>query len=331
MIDWRRNGARRAARRIARSLRGAFHTGTAEMRALLARLRYRATRDAHVVSVWPNEIPALSEKVAVLVHYDGSGNLSPDVIRLLDGIRDADFSVILVSNAGGLSESAQRAARAHADAVMIRENVGYDFPAWRDALRHFDLPRGNTAQLLLINDSVIGPFVPLGPILARADLAEADVWGATDSRQHRHHLQSWFVLVGPAALRSAAWRAFWSGVKAVESKDWVIRRYELRLTSTLRRGGLRCKALWPYEHVAERALAALPADASAARREQARRNAAAIVDGVELNPTAELWRAALASGCPFLKRELLRSNPVGVADVNEWRAAVEEAFGPGAL
>jgi hypothetical protein len=45
---------------------------------------------------------------------------------------------------------------------------------------------------------------------------------------------------------------------------------------------------------------------------------------VALNPTSDLWRQLLISGFPFIKRELLRSNPTKVEDVGDWVETVRE-------
>ena len=54
-------------------------------------------------------------------------------------------------------------------------------------------PPSEARLLLLANDSVAGPFAPLGPLLARVDFAMADIWGATDSRERGYHLQSYLT------------------------------------------------------------------------------------------------------------------------------------------
>ena len=220
----------------------------------------------------------------------------------------------LVSNSGRLRDEA--AVRALCDAVLVRRNVGYDFGAMREGLSHWRLPRAETRSVLLVNDSLVGPFTPLEPILARADLSQADVWGATDSPQRSHHLQSFFLLAGREALTSQAWASFWGDVRPVLSKEWIIAKYEIGLTRRLKKGGLRLRALFPYETL----VAGLaPFEGSERRRAQAARLRRVLRRGGKLNPTADLWRELLRAGFPFVKRELLGANPGQVADVQEWR------------
>src|SRR5664279_494111 len=73
-----------------------------------------------------------------------------------------------------------------------------------------------------------------------------DVWGATDSWQHRFHLQSYFLAFGPKAFGHEAFGVFWRSIRNVRSKAWVVSRYEMGLSRALINAGLRCKAIWSY-------------------------------------------------------------------------------------
>jgi lipopolysaccharide biosynthesis protein len=222
--------------------------------------------------------------------------------------------------------------------ILIRRNIGYDFAAWREGLDYLKLPRGNTDMLLIANDSVYGPLRPLDPILAQIDFDAAELWGATESWQTRYHLQSYFLLAGRRALTSEAWRRFWQNVRPVQSKQWVIRHYEVGLSQALIRGGMRCAAIWKYTDLigdVDPALVGGDDDALAndpsltARRSHAGRIRQGAVSRRPLNPTSDLWRQLLRTGYPFLKRELLRENPTGVLDIAEWRDEVRDKLGAG--
>ena len=193
-------------------------------------------------------------------------------------------------------------------------------------------------MVLIANDSVYGPLRPLDPILAQVDFDHADLWGATESWQTRYHLQSYFLIAGRKALTSEAWRAFWRKVRPVQSKTWVVRRYEVGLTQALIRGGLRCAAIWPYAQLigdVDPALIGRAGDddplatdpSLIARRSHAGRIRQGAVARRPLNPTSDLWRQLLQTGYPFLKRQLLRENPSGVLDIAEWRDELRKCAG----
>ncbi len=289
---------------------------------------------------WPPGEVVLGPRVCVFVHYDRRGAARPYVVHYVRALAESGLSVVLVSNAGRLTEAAEAALRPHCAAILVRRNVGYDFGAMREGLEHFRLPRADTEMVLLVNDSVYGPFTGLASVLDRIDFAQADVWGATESWQRSYHLQSFFLAAGPAALHSAAWRRFWRGVRPVQSKRFVIRRYEVGLTQAVLRDGLRCRAVWGYAALvdatgevaidshgalavdAEEGMPAYPDPVERLRRIQAHRIRHHAVTSAPLNPTSDLWRQLLRAGFPFLKRELLRNNPTHVADIADWREEV---------
>ena len=121
----------------------------------------------------------------------------------------------------------------------------------------------------------------------------------------------------------------------MQSKAWVISRYEIGLTQMLVRGGMRCAAIWPYTDLINRVDPSLmtaadetDVDPSAtARRSHAGRIRHGAVARRPLNPTSDLWRQLLQAGYPFLKRELLRENPTGVLDIADWRDELKKCAG----
>ena len=140
-------------------------------------------RDAGQVTLaWPDRQPALQPEVALFAHYDVGGEVSEAALGYLAALRAAGVSVLFASNAEELQPSALAAVQALCDGVLVRRNFGLDFAAWRAGLAHWGLPRADTRMLLLVNDSLIGPFAPLRPLLDRFGFAEADVWAATESR-----------------------------------------------------------------------------------------------------------------------------------------------------
>jgi hypothetical protein len=219
---------------------------TVEWPAAISGWRARDRDPRQIVRAWPDTGPELLPDVAVFVHFDPAGEIRPRVRRYLAALRQAGFSVLVASNAEALCAGAETVLRDLADGYLIRRNIGYDFGAMREALTHWRLPRATTRGVLLVNDSVIGPFAPLRPLLDRIDFSVADVWGATDSPQRGYHLQSFFLAAGRDALLHPAWSAFWRDVRPAQSKEFVIGHYEIGLTQSLLRAGLRGRALFPH-------------------------------------------------------------------------------------
>jgi lipopolysaccharide biosynthesis protein len=244
-----------------------------------------------------------SAKAAVFVHYDRAGRVHDYVLGYLQALCDAGCAVVVVSNAPRLDAAALRRLLPRSALVLHRRNVGYDFGAYKDGLAELgDLTRFES--VVLANDSVYGPLFDLCPLLARCD-ASADLWGMTDSRARRYHLQSYFLVLGPRALASPQLAAFWRSVRPVHSREWVIRKYEIGLTQTARRAGLSCAALYDY------------AGLVAARGDTGVRH------GGKLNPMLAFWDELIANRrCPFIKRELLMYNPLRLPNVGRWEEVI---------
>lgn len=283
-----------------------------------------------IASVWTNPDQPLGPDVAIFVHYDPNRRVRPHVLTYLEALRHAGFSVAFASNSGHVVEADAEQLRNLCAAIVMRRNVGYDFGAMRDAITSLGLPYANTKRLLIANDSVYGPLRPLDEMLSRVDFDQADFWGATDSWQQRYHLQSFFLVFGQKAINSQTWRKFWNQVRNVDDKTYVIAKYEVGLTQRLLAGGLSCQALFPYNVLVrdvDEALVAIEdskTDPMAnARRIQSMRIRHAAAENRPLNPAADLWRQLLLAGFPFIKRELLRSNPSGVTDIADCRGLAQ--------
>lgn len=272
----------------------------------------------------------MTGKVCVFAHYDAGGVLRPHARRYLDALAAAGFSIIFVSNCEIAPESlaylSGRCLR-----ILLRDNRGYDFAAYRDGILDLANAPGLPALLLLANDSVYGPVSPLAGLFDGMDFASADVWAATDSWQRRYHLQSYLVSFGPAALAHPAFLAFWRQVRNARSKWAVVKHYEIGLTRAMQAAGLRCAAVFDYQSLMRRAeaiveakdepapksmAALLQTSADRALRAASRRRAA--------NPVIDLWLLLAEAGGPFIKRELLRDDPTRVPDLFAWHRVVQD-------
>ncbi len=293
-----------------------------------------------VLEHWTAPERPIGETVALFVHFDAAGQVAPATRDFIASLAEAGLDVVFVTNSERILDEARAFLKRHCAAILIRRNIGYDFGAWRDAIDTLGLPRPNTRAIFLVNDSVYGPFTDIKPLLAAIDFGRADVWGATESWQHRYHLQSFFLGCGERVIRGRPWRDFWRSVRPVPCKDWVIRHCEIGFTGAMARGGARCAAIFPSaalldEREIERLERVIDED-HLCRGQNSRVHAEAIhAEHILrtarrpknlLNPSVDLWRQLIQAGYPFLKRELLLRNPTRVADVFAWEEVVSAAL-----
>lgn len=281
-------------------------------------LRSRAPR---IRRQWQGERSLVAaKKVAVLVHFDRHGRFLSYFRYLLGALDRAGFAVIVVSNSRHLDPEGVAELLPHCAAIVHRQNVGYDFGAWRDGLSLIADTR-KLERLILSNDSVFGPLQDLAGVIERCDPQRADVWGVTDSYHHRYHLQSYFLVFNRRALESKAFSKFWKSMRYIGNKTVVVFKYEVGMSQALLRGGLRLRALHPYPQLVQDVV--LSNLENPPESEYFERLLNGVNAGVPLNPAHFFWEHLITiARCPFIKRDLLESNPVGIPLLSTWRRAI---------
>ncbi|MEP7019133.1 MAG: rhamnan synthesis F family protein [Pseudonocardiales bacterium] len=236
-------------------------------------------------------------RAAVLVHWAPSPRLSRSVTTLVNELSSVGYRPVLVS-ACEAPDPLEWNGKRPEDAVVLRKpNIGYDFGSWAVALN--ELPAiAEADKVILVNDSMVGPFAPITDIVARFESSTADVFGLTDTRQYFRHLQSYFLGFNRGVLADKPLAAFFADVREEHDKWNIVRRYELGLSRMLQQEGYGIVAGFRADDVVQ------PGD----------------------NPVIRGWWRLLERGFPFVKREVLR-NP-DVVPRAEWVAReVRAVFG----
>ncbi|MEA3033372.1 MAG: hypothetical protein QOH86_1388 [Sphingomonadales bacterium] len=238
-----------------------------------------------------------ARRLCYFAHYHPAGLVADYVLHYLDALKRAGFAVVVASTAA-LGETEADKLRGACERLILRENRGLDFGSWIDC--HAAVPPDGAEFLLLCNDSVYGPIGSLADCIDRLTRTPADFYGLVANEQLGRHIQSWFVLLRPAAFQSPAFRErFSSPIPDGVAKDEVILHYEVGLSRDLEAAGLGGHALYDADR-----------HGLLARK-------------MPFNPTHFLWEELIAEiGIPFLKVDLLRDNPLFVDDLDRWRQVV---------
>jgi lipopolysaccharide biosynthesis protein len=242
-------------------------------------------------------------RVALFAHYDPDVEVKQYVVTSVRGLREICDEVIFGSTAA-LPEDELEKVRPFCKRVFVRENIGYDFAVWQQALIELDL--SDIDELVLTNSSVFGPIFPFAPVFEQMTEHDCDFWGMTDSFEIRWHLQSYFLVIRRRALVTPAFSQFFNAVLPYRDKEQVIRSYELGLTRFLREHGLKPGAFVPLGSWMS----------SPVRR--------ARLCAKRRNPTLYYPLQLLAAGMPLVKMQLLRDNP-GRVSVSNVQQAMEAA------
>jgi lipopolysaccharide biosynthesis protein len=243
--------------------------------------------------------PQEHERIAFLAHWSPGEHQSRSTLALISELQRLRYRVVVCSTspAPGRLEFGSCDVRVDELTVLRRPNVGYDFGSWAVAMaareEFLDRP-----YVLVLNDSLVGPFAPIDDVIADFEQTTADVWGLVESNQFAPHLQSFFRGFRYGTLAERPMRRFWRDLRVVEDKSTLIAAYEFGFSEFLVRNSFSTAQ---FVHHSE-------------------------VVGEGLNPTMYGWRALLDAGVPFVKRELVRS-PELVPDGHRLPAVLADHYG----
>ncbi|KRA22228.1 hypothetical protein ASD65_17135 [Microbacterium sp. Root61] len=163
--------------------------------------------------------PVGGSRLIIYVVYDRRGGVEDYVPHALAALRDHATRMLVVIN-GSLSDEGRAKLEPVADEILVRENVGFDIWAHKDALEHVGTAIAEYDEVLLTNDSWFGPVRPFGPVFDRMDARAAHFWGMTDHGKEVPnpftkkgelpvHLQSYWIAVRREMLQSEEWARYW--------------------------------------------------------------------------------------------------------------------------
>lgn len=251
--------------------------------------------------------------LVVMAHFDVARTLREHVRQALENYASAADRVIVVSTSG-LSEASMAQLPQRVE-FATRRNFGYDFFSYKWAL-DLDDEYPDYDQILIVNDSFVGPVVPLAEITNSEQAARYDMMGMTLSSRHGEHAQSFFVLVNKFVARSKRFRSFWKDMVPISERMDVIQRYEVGFSRTIADAGFSVGSYFvpsPYE---ER-LAAARYQWHAEHRLDRRYPQRTIAETHAIDLSAKPWnpgvayadRILLADRLPILKFDTLRYDP----------------------
>lgn len=250
---------------------------------LLRRIRYPAVGILGRVAVESGRAAdvASMRKVAIIAQYSRSPMMTNSLFNLVCQLSLLGYGCVVVSACETREPLLWPGQLPEGTLVMRRANIGHDFGSWAAVLySHPEICRRE--HVILTNDTLIGPFASIDPLIKGFEGADVDVWSLTESWESgSHHLQSFFVGFRRASLDQPSLRAFLHDVRAERSKTSVVQRYEVGLSQTASAVGLQIGA-------------------------QFRNGVVGIEEGA--NPTHARdanWLKLLEAGFPFLKRSFL--------------------------
>jgi rhamnosyltransferase len=191
--------------------------------------------------------------MGIYVFYDKEGILDDYVIYMLSELRKVINYLIVVVN-GNVNKAGEQVLKENSDRVIIRENYGFDGGAYRDVFMYY-IPQEELKkfdEVVLLNDSLYGPFYPFSELWQKAENLETDFWGISrypgceypDGSVFSKHIESFFLVIRKRMLMSRAFMKFWKDVIRLSNNLMdVIAGFEDAFTVFFEENGFKSGAL----------------------------------------------------------------------------------------
>ncbi|TMV08447.1 hypothetical protein FGK63_04735 [Ruegeria sediminis] len=199
--------------------------------------------------------------IYVMAPFDG---VWPSHLAALEYLENAGASPVVVSNLA-LSPEERTRISDRASVVIERPNQGYDFGAYREGVLYLGARLEGLSRLSLFNDSVWFPVPAASNWFEAVENEGTEITGAASnfgasrtvprelvaetwkygSAGAGFHFPSFALSFSASALRTPAFRRFWSRYPLVNSKELTILRGEIGLSQWALAQGFSASSTYP--------------------------------------------------------------------------------------
>lgn len=150
------------------------------------------------------------KRLLLFAHYDRDGLVDKHVLYLLKALKPFCSETVFISNSP-VSGSDRADLDLLVDRIICRENRGFDFGAWSEALNIYASRLEDFDTVLLVNNSCYGPLFPLQEMFDTMAARQCDFWGITEYSGTHHmpaHVQSYFMEIRKPMLLADEFKDF---------------------------------------------------------------------------------------------------------------------------
>lgn len=181
--------------------------------------------------------------LAVYVLWEKNGIVRDYVVKYLKGLQEIASTVVVIVNGLLSSEGRLRLERMGVN-LIVRENVGVDFWAYKRGLESQEENMSSFDNIILTNCSCYGPIYPFSEMMNKMDQVNCDFWGITEWPQNQGGYEgtwvlSYFMVFRKHVFNSPEWKDYWTNLLPVYSRDECIEKHETKFTAYLASKGFR--------------------------------------------------------------------------------------------
>lgn len=223
-----------------------------QLRRRMTPLKVRQLR--HLRNTKRSSLSYNGKKALVYVIFESEARLQEYKLRFLQALSPLVDDVIVVIN-GQLHDDDIKSLENYGQ-VLTRDNKGYDTAAFREGIFAFGKDKlKDYDQLLLVNDTNIGPMRALSQVFQEMADKQLDFWGISFGEEQEDvtkenpygyipkHLQSYFLVIEKLMLNDDAFYEYWTHLTDTDSRDKAIGRHETRFTKYFADLGYRYDAV----------------------------------------------------------------------------------------
>lgn len=206
-----------------------------------------------------------AKRLGIFAFYDAFGIVDSYVEKLLDSTIAEVKKLIIVVNGNIIEDSRQKLSN-YTTNIYIRENIGFDAGAYKDAFLHFLVEEdwNKWDEVLLFNDTFYGPVFPWKLIFEKMEKEkDLDFWGLTKhpglcgmKSKYPEHIQSYFLVFRKKLFLSPAFWSFWERLEYPQSRLMATENFEVKLTSYFGEQGFKyetymdvCDCKIPFDYI----------------------------------------------------------------------------------
>ncbi|MDD4556255.1 MAG: rhamnan synthesis F family protein [Alphaproteobacteria bacterium] len=183
------------------------------------------------------------KKLAIYVHFDPKGEVREYIFKCLQGLQEVVSDILFVVN-GTISPDARKRLEKMNVEILVRENVGFDWSAWKAGIEYYGYDKlYSYDELLLTNNTFYGPIYPFAEMWSAMDKKECDFWGIVrhpevnslwidndPKSKMLSHIQSYWLVFKNKILRSPNFKSYWENITVHKSYQEMVGYGETKLT-----------------------------------------------------------------------------------------------------
>lgn len=177
-------------------------------------------------------------RLSIFCIYDSEGIIDRYIGHILKELNENSDELHVVCNMEAIQKGMEY-IELYADKIYFRENNGLDVGAFKDVITDFIGWKKiyEFDEVVLMNDSLYGPFIPMKTIFDDMRQKDVDFWGllkcATFEDRgicYPEHIHSFFLAFRKKLIVSVDFKDYWEDIPYYNDYLEAVNKYETRLT-----------------------------------------------------------------------------------------------------